>query len=79
MTLLALFYCFSHYYIAIITAYTDRMIIKRSKLWRLLSSEDEIACAKMMKNSTDEKKDENDKVDCVPGWARRNNSYENTR
>jgi len=31
-----------------------------------------------MKNSTDEKKDENDKVDCVPGWVR-NNSYEKTR
>ena len=44
----------------------------------MLSLEDEIACAKMMKNSTVEKKDENDKVDCVPGWAR-NNSYENRR
>jgi len=44
----------------------------------VLSLEDEKACAKMMKNSTVEKKDENAKVDCVPGWAR-NNSYENTR
>ena len=43
-----------------------------------LTLEDEIACAKMMKNTTVEKKDENDKVDCVPGWAR-NYSYKKTR
>ena len=28
----------------------------------------------MMKNPTLEENDENDKVNCVPGWARKNNS-----
>jgi len=36
----------------------------------MLSLEDKIACEKMIKNSNDE----NDKVNCAPGWAR-NNSY----
>jgi len=44
----------------------------------VFSLEDEIACAKMMKNSTVEENDENDKENCVPGWARSNN-YKKTR
>jgi len=44
----------------------------------VLSFEDEIACAKMIKNSTVEENDENDKANCVPGWAR-NKSYKKRR
>jgi len=44
----------------------------------VLSLEDEIACAKMTKNSKFEENDENEKGNCVPGWAR-NYSYKKTR
>jgi len=44
----------------------------------MLSLEDEIACAKMTKNSNVEENDENEKENCVPGWAR-NNSYKKSR